>query len=305
MTAASFPAPVIILASPGSFTSLVCAMLGQHPQAFGLPEVNLFIAKTLDELCQNATQQRHFLIHGLLRTVAHLYAGEQTVESIAMAWRWIGRRREMTSGEIYRELCRKVTPRRLVDKSPAYSQSTEILDRIEREFPDAQYLFLTRNPIDQGNSMLQAPEGFMELLIGRSLDFNENPPRVEPQFQWFKTQTGILNFLNQLPEERRFVLRGETLLQEPEKKLCEICHWLGLEWSESACARMLRPEESPFASMGPLGAPRGNNPGFQRSPQFRRLTRSPGSLDRPLPWRRDKHHLFPEVVRLAQSLGYS
>ena len=181
-----------------------------------------------------------------------------------------------------------MTPRRLVDKSPAYSQSAEILDRIEREFPDAQYLFLTRNPIDQGNSMLQAPEGFMELLIERSLDFNENPPRVEPQFQWFKTQTGILNFLNQLPEERRFVLRGETLLQEPEKKLCEICHWLGLEWSESACARMLRPEESPFASMGPLGAPRGNNPGFQRSPQFRRLTRSPGSLDRPLPWRRGR-----------------
>ena len=72
-------------------------MLGQHPQAFGLPEVNLFIAETLDELCQNATQQRHFLIHGLLRTVAHLYAGEQTVESIAMAWRWIGRRREMTT----------------------------------------------------------------------------------------------------------------------------------------------------------------------------------------------------------------
>ena len=161
-------------------------MIGQHPQAFGLPEVNLFIAETLDQLCQKATQQRQFLIHGLLRTVAHLYAGEQTVESIAMAWRWINRRREMTTGAIYRELCRKVAPRRLVDKSPTYSQSAEILERIEREFPDAQYLFLTRNPIDQGNSMIQSPQGFMQLLVSRSLDFNENPPRVEPQFQWLQ-----------------------------------------------------------------------------------------------------------------------
>jgi Sulfotransferase family len=280
-------------------------MLGQHPQAVGLPEVNLFMTETLDELCQKAVGQRRFLIHGLLRTVAHLYAGEQTVESIAMAWRWINRRRAMRTGEVYRELCQKVAPRRLVDKSPAYSQQAEILERLEREFPDVQYLFLIRNPIDQGNSMIRAPEGLMELLVRRSVDFNENPPRIEPQFQWFKTQTSILNFLDQLPEERRFILRGETLLQEPEKKLCEICQRLGLEWSESACARMLRPEDSPFACMGPQGAPWGNNPGFQRSPQFRRLTRAPGSLERPLPWREGEHHLFPEVVQLAQSLGYS
>lgn len=280
-------------------------MIGQHPQAFGLPEVNLFIAETLDQLCQKATQQRQFLIHGFLRTVAHLYAGEQTVESIAMAWRWINRRREMTTGEIYRELCRKVAPRRLVDKSPTYSQSAETLQRVEREFPDAQYLFLTRNPIDQGYSMIQSPQGFMQLLVSRSLDFNENPPRVEPQFQWFKTQVAILNFLRQLPENRRFILRGESLLQEPERKLHEICQWLGLEWSESASARMLHPEESPFARMGPVGATWGNNPGFQRSPRFRRLSKAPGSLERVLPWREGEHHLFPEVVQLAESLGYS
>jgi hypothetical protein len=108
--------------------------------------------------------------------------------------------------------------------------------------------------------MIQAPEGFVELLLSRSPDFNESPPRVEPQFHWFKRQTGILNFLDQLPEERRFVLRGETLLQEPEKKALRDLQWLGLEWSESACALMLHPDEPPFASMGPLGAPGGTIP---------------------------------------------
>ena len=279
-------------------------MVGQHPMAFGLPEINLFVDETLDELCKRATQQRQFLIHGLLRTVADLYAGEQTVESVAMAWRWINRRRSWCTGDAYRELCARVAPRLLVDKSPTYSQRRETLDRIEREFPNARYLFLTRHPIDQGNSMIQAPQGFMQLLVSRSLDFAVTPPRVEPQFQWFKTQTSILNFLGTIPAERQFTLRGEDLLLEPEMYLEKICRWLGLQWTVDALNRMLHPEESPFAAMGPIGAPWGNNPGFQRSPQFRRSKKQPGLLDRALPWRDGDCRLFPEVVELAELLGY-
>lgn len=300
----SFPAPLLILASPRSFTSLVCAMIGQHPLAFGLPEVNLFVDETLEDLCRRSTRQRQFLIHGLLRTVGEVYAGEQTPESVAMAWRWINRRRSRTCGEVYRELCRAVAPRMLVDKSPTYSQKRETLDRSAREFPQAKYLFLTRHPIDQGNSMIQAPQGFMQLLASRSLDFGQDPPRVEPQFQWYKTQTGILEFFGDLPEERKFILRGEDLLLDPETHLEKICLWAGLPWSQEACERMLRPEESPFAAQGPVGAPWGNNPGFQRSPQFRRSKKPPGPLERPLPWREGDNRLFPEVADLARSLGY-
>lgn len=280
-------------------------MIGQHPAAYGLPEVNLFVDETLDELCKRATAQREFLIHGLLRTVAQIYAGEQTPESIAMARRWVHARRSLTTAEVYRQLCRKVAPRLIVDKSPSYSQSAAVLERSERSFPNARYLFLTRHPIDQGNSMILAPQGFMQLLVSRSLDFGQNPPRVEPQFQWYQTQTSILGFLEHLPPERQFTLRGEDLLLQPEVYLEKICLWLGLEWSEEACACMLRPEDSPYAVEGPIGAPWGNNPGFQRSPKFRRSKKPPGPLDRALPWREGDTRLFPEVVELAQTLGYS
>jgi hypothetical protein len=300
----SFPAPLFILASPRSFTSLVCAMIGQHPMAYGLPEVNLFVDETLEELCVRSGHQREFLVHGLLRTVAEVYAGEQTPEAIAMAWRWINRRRSLSTGEVYRELCRKMAPRLLVDKSPTYSQNMTMLGRSETAFPDAKYLFLTRHPIDQGNSMIQAPQGFMQLVVSRSLDFGQTPPRVEPQYQWYQTQAGILGFMDHLPAERKFTLRGEDLLLEPEIYLEKICQWLGLEWSEEACASMLRPEDSPYAAQGPIGAPWGNNPGFQRSPKFRRSSKQPGALDRALPWREGNDRLFPEVVELAKSLGY-
>ena len=40
-------APLFLLAPPRSYTSLMNAMLGQHPQAFGLPELCLFNVSTL------------------------------------------------------------------------------------------------------------------------------------------------------------------------------------------------------------------------------------------------------------------
>jgi hypothetical protein len=38
--------PLFILAPPRSFTSVICGMIGQHPQMYGLPEVNLFAGET-------------------------------------------------------------------------------------------------------------------------------------------------------------------------------------------------------------------------------------------------------------------
>ena len=39
--------PLLILASSRSFTSVICAALGQHPQMYELPELHLFVADTL------------------------------------------------------------------------------------------------------------------------------------------------------------------------------------------------------------------------------------------------------------------
>jgi hypothetical protein len=298
-------APLFILASPRSFTSLVCAMIGQHEGAYGLPEVNLMAADTVEELLTTSAGPRQFVVHGLIRAVAQLYAGEQTIQSAAMGRRWLQKRRAMSTGTVYRELCRKVAPLRLVDKSPSYSRRADSMQRIEREFPEARYLHLTRNPRDQGASMMRAVEGVAELLVARSLDYSTRPPSIDPQYEWHRTQGRILTFLKAIPEQRQFHLRGEDLLLEPRGQLEKICAWLGLEWSEAALERMMHPEDSPYACMGPYGAQWGNNPGFQRSPVFRPAKEPPGRIDQPLPWRKDDRRLLPEVMELARSLGYA
>ena len=43
------PDPLIILAPARSFTTIVGTMLGQHPNMYSVPEVNLFSHETMRE----------------------------------------------------------------------------------------------------------------------------------------------------------------------------------------------------------------------------------------------------------------
>ncbi len=106
-------------------------MVGQHPEAYGVPELNLFVADNLEQLIESMTGYRQIQLHGLLRTVAHLNSGEQTLLSLDMARRWMITRLKRNTAEVYQELCRNVAPLRIVDKSPVYSLDPKNLERIQ------------------------------------------------------------------------------------------------------------------------------------------------------------------------------
>lgn len=100
------------------------AMLGQHPQAFGLPELCLFNVeylmqmwvRTSDEMGNDAKTR-----HGLLRAVAEIYSGEQTMDSVKMATHWCAARQGHSTAQVYQELVAKIHPLVAVEKSPAYT----------------------------------------------------------------------------------------------------------------------------------------------------------------------------------------
>jgi hypothetical protein len=300
----SIAEPIIILASPRSFTSLVCAMLGQHPQAYGVPEINLFITKNLQQLVNYSKRNKGFMIHGLLRTIAQLYAGEQTRQTIEMAHRWLQRRIDCTTAEVYRELCAYVSPLKIVDKSPAYSKNLQVLNYIKETFPNAHYLYLTRHPRDQGKSVMKAPQAIATLIAADSIDYDTIPPTIDPQYAWLRRQKKILDFLQTIPTSQQMHLRGEDLCNEPTLQLEKICSWLNFAWNEEIERIMLKTEDSPYACMGPWGAQWGNNPGFQQSPAFRYKPIKPSFLEGRLPWRSDDKGFMAEVVEMAQKLGY-
>jgi hypothetical protein len=299
----NYPPPLIILGSPRSFTSLTCAMLGQHPEAYGFPELNLFLKERIDELIEFMSGYKQIQLHGLLRTVAHLYSGEQSLLSLEMARRWLMPRMQSTTVDVYKELCERIAPLRGIDKSPAYSQHRITLMRIGEAFPDAYYLHLVRNPRTQGESIMNVAHGVMAVL-SNSIDYSTDPPTVDPQISWQEVQETILAYLENIPEDRKLCLRGEAVLSDPEPYLRRICRWLGMADDDRAVTAMLHPEDSPFACLGPLGAHLGNDINFLQSPALRRGTVRCPSLEGPLPWRRDGRGFSDSVLGLARTLGY-
>lgn len=278
-------------------------MLGQHPEAYGVPELNLFIVDTLREFVEELRGYRQIQMHGLIRLVSHLYAGEQTLLSVDMARCWILTRLDRSTADVYRELCRRVAPLRIIDKSPVYSLKPEYLQRLREAFPAAYYLHLVRHPRTQGESIMKVAKGLMAILAN-SIDYTTDPPVIDPQISWYAIQSNIINFLAEIPDTHQLQLRGEDALNDPEHSLRNICRWLGLSDAPLAIKAMLHPEDSPFSSLGPLGAHLGNDINFLRAPAPRLGQIPPTTLEGPLSWRKDGKGFGGKVKKLAQWIGY-
>ena len=306
--------PVFILAAPRSFSSVVCAMLGQHPELHGLPETHLFGDDTMDGWWQRADGESYQMAHGLLRAVAQICFGEQTEWSVASARAWLRRRRTETSGMLFEELARAVFPLTLVDKSPSTVYSVGSMQRALRFFPEATFIHLVRHPRSYCDSVVK----YMHLLATPAYRPRERPGEddaapqwirdlahwplhgrddslVDPQGGWYVLNGNVVEFLGSVPARRWLMVRGEDLLRTPEKVLPELLAWLGKRTDPDAIEPMLHPERSPYAHFGPRGARIGNDMLFLERPTLR----APREL------RLTLEGLAPEVKALATDLGYT
>jgi hypothetical protein len=300
----SVETPVILLAPPRSFTSVACHMLGQHPGLYGMPELNLFVAETIQE--RAGALGRPFQNSGLLRAVAQLVAGEQTVQTVELARRWVEARSACSGVSVFHELGVRAEPRRLVEKSPLTVQRADRLQRLRRVFPYARYVHLLRHPRPQGESLWKLG-GIPAARRLDALDYSIDPPVVDMQRAWYSMHMTIATFLDGIPREQWIRVRGEDLLADPDTWLARLAQWLELPAGRADVEAMKHPERSPFACFGPPNAPFGNDPDFLRSPALRtdRKPAVPASLDGPLPWRDDGVTFSREVVDLAHDFGYT
>ena len=107
--------PLFILAPMRSFTSVTCAMLGCHPQMYGLPEINLFAGETMAEM-QELYRQRAHRDQGFLRVLAQLAFSEQTEETVEAARQWLLDNAELSTAELFRTMQSWLPDRILIDK---------------------------------------------------------------------------------------------------------------------------------------------------------------------------------------------
>jgi hypothetical protein len=255
------PAPIFVLAAPPIEGALVGAMVGCNPAAFGAAELHLFSADSLEAAMLNMTKAGEPLFHGLYRTVAYLYAGEQSIEAVAMARRWVLRRMHWPTVRVFEELLQKAAPFQLVEKSRSNVESDQNLKRIAEACPDAFFLHVTNQP--QAGEMSDAAGAKASERNGRMTRADRRSESAE-----HAREQRIAAFLANVPADRQASLAMTALLAEPERELTRVCSALGLPSDKPAIDAMMHPELSPFATMGPAGANLGDEPNFLANARF-------------------------------------
>lgn len=272
-------------------------MLGQHPETYGLPEVNLFIADTVAELTAMHRARPHGM-HGLLRALAQINDKAQTDETVERARAWLEQRSNWSTRQVYEYIVKSVAPRIAVDKSPRTSMKPEYLERAYNMFPQASFLHLTRHPRSTANSFVA------NLQRNHEWGGTFNADQVDPEKIWLRTHQNIVDFAATLPEGQCMRIKGEDLLSDPELYLPQIAEWLGLDAGPEAIAAMLHPENSPFAHVGPEQARLGNDPEFLEDPALRRGKITAPSLAGELEWA-PAREFSAQTTKLAKQLGYA
>lgn len=301
--------PLFVLATPNGHSARIAAMLGQHPEAFFVPELNLVLADHVGELLQLFRMaEASGLEDGLLRTVAELFLHEgQTEAGIKDAWRWLERRVEWPTADLLCEIARSVAPRQLVVPETHAPLRADLMERLESQFPDAHWLHLTRHPRPFGHISVEHYQSRV-FVPPDYLDHHDKlvEPLLDPQLAWYRLHMTIDRSSAARVAGPGSVMsaRAESILSAPESELSRLARWMGWSEEESALAAMMQPQRSAFAMPGPPGAREGMDYDFMVQPEFVRTIRPLVSLDGPLQWLPSGQGFAPEVKALARSYGY-
>ncbi|WP_372603477.1 sulfotransferase [Actibacterium sp.] len=292
------PEPLFLLSAPRSFSSVTGSILGQHPQTYGLPELNLFLGDTLGE-AWNALGHVLPLGHdGILRTIAELVEGKQTEETIVSARQWTIKNAHWPTRKVFDFIQEAVGDKILVEKSPSLTLMPNALERMYSNFPQASFLHLVRHPRATGKSVLELHKNYGKRTGGRTL--------LDPEQLWLRCNQNAADFGATLPTGQYMRIKGEWLMTDPYTYLPQIAQWLDIDDGPDAIEEMLHPENSPYACVGPEGAPYGNDPNFLKNPNLDRERMqkiSEPRLDDAIDWRPGEHFTRP-VVKLANQFGY-
>lgn len=283
-----------VLAPPRSCSSLITAMLGQHPALYATAELECFTADTLAGCLAYGKRVPVVTTHGMLRSVAQLLCGEQSNASVTVARQWLEARQHWSGAELVRWVEAQIAPRRLLEKSPIHVLRWESLQRLVAVSANEPVLHLTRHPVTAMVSLCTAYS-----RQGRGLTPNA------ALRTWVAGHSTIRRWLDTQPNHDALVVRSEDLLCDPESQLRRIGNHLGVSTGPIESAAMLHPEHSPYACTGPSLAPWGNDPHWMAAPALRRrpAVAEPGPLQPTLGQLWDRAELQPDLVLQAIQLG--
>jgi hypothetical protein len=147
----------------------------------------------------------------------------------------------------------------LLDKTPAYANSREILERTWTLAP--RYIWLLRHPLGVVDSHLRVKRR-SEPPLSRLLTATKD--RMQSIFyggisrkgrrreqQWVEQNTNIRGFLDSVPPGKKQIVLFENLLDQPHAVLASLCDHIGIDFE----ADMLKAVDEPNRVLTGLGDP--------------------------------------------------
>jgi amino acid adenylation domain-containing protein len=216
------PQAIFILAPFRSGTTLLRVMLAGHPRLFAPAELQLLGFNTLGERRAAFSGKYRLWLEGTIRTVMQIQGCDADQAKCIMA-RYEDQ--DMTTKQFYRVLQDWIAPKTLVDKSPLYALDLATLKRAECDFEDALYIHLVRHPYAMVRS-------FERHRMEQVLFMPEQPfsARELGELVWVISHQNIAEFLDGVPEGRKYRIRFEELTHQPRAVMAQMCRKFGLEY---------------------------------------------------------------------------
>jgi hypothetical protein len=233
----------VILCTERSGSTLLSVLLGGHSRVLAPPETHLFRWPVYEEWLAG-----YPMAHASLRWLMNRLEADDvdpdlrfTGQSPSDVWRWL--------------LDRAGPGRLLVEKTPAYVQSRDTLNRIELLQPF--YLHLVRHPIAVAASHLDRTQREVTADAAESLSTGSPKrlvrsagrqiravaTRLVPSERrrkllawvevWADQHRRVEEFLRSIPPDRQRCVQFESLVSDPESTLSGICAALELEFQTS------------------------------------------------------------------------
>ena len=212
---------VFILSAPRSGSTLLRVMLAGNRRLFSPPELALLNFYTLKERYRRFAGRDIGWMEGLYRAIMEIHQCDfETSKKILAEYE----KKDYTTAEFFGVLQKWLDGRIIVDKTTTYATDINILRRAEAIFDHPFYIHLVRHPAAMIQSYLDSN---LDQVFGADLPF---AVREKAEMFWVINNQNVLDFFEEVPSERRFFMRYEDLVQQPEKMMRALCDKLGIDY---------------------------------------------------------------------------